>query len=87
MYFYEIYISYKSSTSYFNNEKYPSDIDIPVYVLNSPNTDSETNYNDGFRKDTKENRRKRNYTRRFFLFDNLSVENNIIYARRITLRA
>ena len=39
MYFYEIYISYKSSTSYFNNEKYPSDIDIPVYVLNSPNTD------------------------------------------------
>ena len=87
MYFYEMYISYKTSANYQDIEYYPSDIDIPVYVLNSPNTDSETNYNDGFRKDTKENRRKRNYTRRFFLFDNLSVENNIIYARRITLRA
>ena len=87
MYFYEMYISYKTSSNYNEIENYPSDIDIPVYVLNSPNRNSETQYNDGFRKDTKENRKNRKYTRRFFLFDNLSVENTIIYARRIILRA
>ena len=39
MYFYEMYISYKTSANYQDIEYYPSDIDIPVYVLNSPNTD------------------------------------------------
>ena len=85
MYFYEMFVSYKI-TSNIDTNYYPSDIDIPVYVLNTPNTDSETSYNDGFIVDTEENRRRRTYTRRFFLFDNLSVSNTIIYARRITLR-
>ena len=70
MYFYELYLRKGNLDDFF---------DVPVYITNIGN-------NMNLKEDNEINRAERQYVRRFFLFNNLTQRESIIYASKITFR-